>query len=130
MAERMEFELPVFPVGRIGSESGPPNLAAETNPPSCPPSARNPSSPVPIRLCPSPKTPRKRGVFWDAHWLRAQSLCNRRLVGGGQTSANPSLGAKSLLSREDTGNSAGSRTIAASVGRRTVRFRPSSAGFP
>ena len=31
----------------------------------CPPSARNWPSPVPIRLCPSPKTPRKRGSFWD-----------------------------------------------------------------
>ncbi len=27
----MEFELPVFPLGRIGSESEPPKLATETN---------------------------------------------------------------------------------------------------
>ncbi len=65
LAERMEFELPVFPVGRIGSESEPPNLATEINATSCPLSARNSPSPVRIRLCPSPKTPRKRGSFWD-----------------------------------------------------------------
>jgi hypothetical protein len=52
-AERMELESSSIPMGRIGSESGPPNLATETNAPSCPPSARNPPSPVPIRLCPS-----------------------------------------------------------------------------
>ena len=65
VAERMEFEPPVFPVGRIGSESEPPNLATEINATSCPLSARNSPSPVRIRLCPSPKTPRKRGSFWD-----------------------------------------------------------------
>lgn len=65
VAERMEFEPPVFPVGPIGSESEPPNLATEINATSCPLSARNSPSPVRIRLCPSPKTPRKRGSFWD-----------------------------------------------------------------
>ena len=82
LAERMEFELPVFPVGRIGSESGPPNSATEINAISCPPSARNSPSPVRIRLCPPPKTPRKRGSFWDGRGVRVRSLCNRRLGGG------------------------------------------------
>ena len=51
--------------GRIGSESEPPKLATEINATSCPLSARNSPSPVRIRLCPSSKTPRKRGSFWD-----------------------------------------------------------------
>ena len=70
----MELELPVAPVRRIASESEPPNLATEMDATSGPLSARNPPSPVPIRLCPSPRTPRKRGVFWDAHWLLASVL--------------------------------------------------------
>ncbi len=50
---------------RIENESEPPNLATEINATSCPLSARNSPSPVRIRMCPSPKTPRKRGSFWD-----------------------------------------------------------------
>ncbi len=84
------FQYPLR--GRIGSESGPPNSATEMNATSRPRSARNPPSPGPIRPCPSPKTPRKRESFWHGRGVRAQSLCNRRLVGGAngiRTSGTP-----------------------------------------
>ena len=82
MAERMEFEPPVFPVGRIGSESEPPNLATEINADcgACHgPELAVSGSDSP---CPSPKTPRNARGFGLGRGLRAQSLCNRRLVGG------------------------------------------------
>src|SRR5262245_44348326 len=101
LAERMELELPVFPVGRIGSESEPPNLATEINASRCPLSARNSPSPVPSRLYPSPKTRRRCGGLWEGRGLRPQSLCNRRLGGGGGSLVRTRL---SLLSRENTGN--------------------------
>jgi hypothetical protein len=44
--------------------------------------ARNSPSPVPIRRCPSPKTPRKRGSFWGGRGQRVRSLRNRGLDGG------------------------------------------------
>jgi len=48
LAERMEFEPPVFPVGRIGSETEPLNLATEKNTGCGVFQARNPQSPVRI----------------------------------------------------------------------------------
>ncbi len=82
LAKRIELELRVFPLGGIGSESEPPNWATETNAARCPRSARSSPSPVPVWLCPSPKTPRKRGSFRDGRGERVQRLRDRRLVGG------------------------------------------------
>ena len=67
---------------------------------------------------PLSQDPRKRGCFWDGRWSRPQSLCSRRLVGG---AGSPGRTRLSLLSREDTGNSAGFGAIA---GRRGSEKRP------
>jgi len=55
MAERMAIELPAFPPGRIGSESGPPDSATETNATRWPRSARSSPSPVSLRRGPPPR---------------------------------------------------------------------------
>ena len=47
-----------------------------------------------------------------------------------QSRANPSLGAESLLSRENTGNSAEFGPSRRAEKRSTARFRPPSVGFP
>jgi hypothetical protein len=94
-----------FPLARIGSESGPPNLATETNATSCPRSARNPPSPVRIQRCSPPTTPKAREFLEWSRVAVAKSLQPQTRWRWGESSANPSLGAESLLSREDTGNS-------------------------
>jgi hypothetical protein len=130
VAERMEFKPPVFPVGRIASESGPPNSATERNATRCPPSARNSPSPVPIRLCPPSQDPAKTREFLG--WSRvagAKSLRPQTRWRSGESSANPSLGAESLLSRENTGNSFGFRAFAARRGPENGRFRATFGGI-
>jgi hypothetical protein len=62
----------------------PPDSATENNAGHSSFFARNSPSPVPIRLCPSSKTPRKRTSFWDGRGLRVRSLCNRRTDTGTQ----------------------------------------------
>ena len=70
-------------LGRIKSESEPPNLPTEKNAGSCAFDAPNPPSPVRIREGRSAKTPRIRAVFSRCTRARAGSLCNSRLNGGG-----------------------------------------------
>ena len=122
----MELEPPVPPVGRIGSESGPPNLATETNASRWPRLARNPPSPVRVRRRHSPKTPRKRGTFWDGRGSWARSLCNRRLGGGAGSLVRTRL---SLLSSENTGNSTGFGAIGRVADRRNGQFPPTFGGI-
>jgi hypothetical protein len=55
----MKVEPLVFPVGRIGSESEPPNLAAETIAECGAFHARNPRSPVRLR---QPGLPKPHGI--------------------------------------------------------------------
>jgi hypothetical protein len=68
---------------RIEGETEPPNLATETNAGRGIFPARNPQSPVRIRRGPTAKTPRNRGDFSGCVGVRAGSLCNSRLNGGG-----------------------------------------------
>ncbi len=54
---------PCSSLGRIESESEPPNLPTEKNAGCFALEAPNPQSPVRIRLSPTAKTPRNRGNF-------------------------------------------------------------------
>jgi hypothetical protein len=123
--------LSVFPVGRIGSESEPPNLATETNATRSPRSARNPPSTARIRLCPSPKTPRKRGSIWDDRGQRLQRLRNRGRLGGADSLVRNRLWRPgALLSREDTGKSSNSSRPERPGQARQARFGPRGANCP
>ena len=55
-----------MPLGRIGSETEPPNLPTEKNAGCCAFGAPIPPSPVRVRESPTAKTPRNRGNFGDA----------------------------------------------------------------
>ena len=69
-------------LGRIKSESEPPNLPTEINAGCGVFLAQNPRSLVRMQRGASAKTPRNRGDFSDCARVRARSLCNARLVGG------------------------------------------------
>ncbi len=69
-------------LGRIESESEPPNLATEKNAGRGVFWAWNRQSPVRMRPSRTRKTPRNRGNFSANVWTRAGSLCNSRLDGG------------------------------------------------
>ncbi len=69
-------------LGRIESETEPPNLATETNAGCGVFQARNPQSPVRIRERLAAKTPRNRGDFSGCARVRAGNLRNGRLSGG------------------------------------------------
>jgi hypothetical protein len=69
-------------LGRIKSESEPPNSPTEKNAGCCAFDAPNPPSPVRIHEGSSAKTPRIRGDFSGCVQVRARSLCDRRLDGG------------------------------------------------
>jgi hypothetical protein len=78
-------------LGRIESEFEPPNLATEKNTGNGVFDARNPQSPVRIREGLTAKTPRNRGDFSGCARVRAGSLCNSRLNGGGHSLARTRL---------------------------------------
>src|SRR5262245_60300864 len=59
----MELELPVFPVGESEANRDRQTWQQRRTRPAASDRPRNSPSPVPIRLCPPPKTPRKRGSF-------------------------------------------------------------------
>ena len=61
-------------VGRISSESEPPNLATEKNAGCCALEAANLPSPVRMRDSPTAKTPRNRANFSDCSRVCAPSL--------------------------------------------------------
>jgi len=73
---------PRLSLGRIKSESEPPNLPTEKNAACGVFEAANLPSPVRVRDGPTLNTPRNRGVFSNSSWVRARSLGNSRLNGG------------------------------------------------
>ena len=76
------FDLRPLLMGRIESESEPPNLPTEKNAGCSFFQARNPQSPLRIREGRAAKTPRIRGDFSGPAAARAESLCNASLGGG------------------------------------------------
>ena len=84
-AQRQPIGSDADPSFRFGfaEQSEPSRLATEINARRDAYGAPNPPSPVPVHQTPTAKTPRNR-VFFSVHpWMYAESLCNRRLGGGG-----------------------------------------------
>ena len=77
-------------LGRIESESEPPNLATEKYAACGVLLASNSQSPVRIHEGSTAKTRRNRGVFWDCSRLCARSLCDGRPNGGASRIRTPS----------------------------------------
>ena len=114
---------PSNPVGRIGSERGPPNLPTETIAPSCPRSVGNSPSPVPIGLRPLSARPRESAAFSGmvtGNGREVSAPADYLAVRAGES--EPVSGGDSLISWENTGNSAGFAAIAppSRPGRRPV----------